>query len=409
MAENAELPRDEIRAALIAKIRAAWPGGLPETLERDIQLSSVAGLRQRLAVAEYARDMESHEPKEWEPLEPSPLIPEKECELMRRVLSQRTGYERPPHTYVLARDECAGFYDGPAWVPFNLWSVHEFRPQPALVRECATQLIEHDDAESLWGAIAQRHERPDSIAGNLPGVCANAIADWQTLPKRTPTQHKTQREDLARKAKQLATELECFFLARDPDGHELPGLLDFTQLMTDEELTRLDTTIVRMTGLIVNRARRMVGARELDWDEYNDTQNGTAVSHARSDAHLIYELLLMDHDEPDYHYGGVPTLPDMLRRIADQCTWDGDDPPLTRPNGANTERNRFAQAVIRYFWTSYRDVSPNIIARIVSVFFRQGITDNEVSQMISVVKRTPSPAGVEPLGPGGESETSPSK
>lgn len=409
MGKDAELTHDEIRAILIEKIRAAWPGTLPDSLERDIELASIAGLRQRLAVAEVARDMEPHEPKEWEPPEPSPLIPERERELMRRGLNTRTGNENPIHTYVLARDECARFYSGPPWVPFNLWGLHEYRSQHPLITECAAKLIGHPDAEDLWDTIKQRYERPDNIAAQLPVVCANAIADWRTLPKMTPSEYKSQREDLARKARQLATELDRFFLARDPDGQELPGLMDFTQLMTDEELTRFDTAIVRTTGMIVNRARRAAGARELDMYEYDDSQNGTAVSQARMDARLVYELLLKDHEEPDYGYGGVPTLPDMLRRIADQCILDSNDPPLSRPNATNTERNRFAHAVIRYFWTSYQDVSPNIVARVVSIFFAQGITENEVSQMIPKVKQATSALRMAPMGAGIDSEISPAK
>lgn len=408
MGKDAELTHDEIRAILIEKIRAAWPGKLPEELERDIQLSSNAGLRQRLAFAQVAAEMKPHEPKDWEPPEPSPLIPEKERELMRRVLSMRTGNENPLHTYVLARDEGAALYTGPAWVPFNLWQLRDFQGQHPLVNECAAKLIEHPDAASLWTAIAQRYERPDNVAANLPIVCANATADWQTLPKLTPAQYKAQREDLARKAKQLATELERFFLARDPDGQELPGLMDFTQLMDDTELARFDSAIERMAGTIANRARRAAGVRELDWEEYRDNHGGTTPSMARLDAMLIYTLMLKDHDDPDgYRYGGVPTLPDMLRRIADQCIWDADDPPLTRPNAANAERNRFAQATIRYFWSSYHDVSPSIVARIVAIFFAQGITENEVSQMIPKVKLANPPTRMVPLGADAESETSP--
>lgn len=313
------------------------------------------------------------------------------------------------HTYVLARDEGAGIYNGPAWVPFNLWHWREFQPQHPLVSECAAKLIEHPDAESLWTGIALRYERPDNIAVSLPVICANAMAAWQALPKMTPAQYKAQREGLARKAKQLATELERFFLACDPDREQFTGLLDFTQLMTDQELARFHNSIVYTTVVIANRARRSAGVREWDWDEYNDTHGGTARSLAAMDTALIYALLLQDHDDPDDQYGGVPTLPVVLRRIADQCTWSADDAPLTRPNAQNTERNRFAQAVIRYFWTSYRDVSPNLVARIVSIFFAQGITENEVSQMIPKIKRASEPIRLVPLGTDDESETSHTK
>lgn len=408
-----ELERDEIRAALIAKIKKVWPRDLPEVIEHDIELGNIATLRKHLAWAETIAGTAQAESGEYRV--PSPRIPERESELMRRVLSRRTGAGLSPHGYVLASDECARFYNGPAWVPFNLWGIYWFEGDGPLAQECAQKLIEHPDAKNLWGTIAQLYERPDNIAANLPIICANAIADWRAMPRDTPSEHKAKREDLGRKAKQLAIELERFFLARDPDENELPGLLDFTQLMSVEERERLDVTIRRMTGTIVNRARKQAGLRMLDWDEYNSIgddaralgyRDSDLYTVARQDARFIYELMLRDHTAPyDYPYGGVPTLPDILRRIGDQFINDGGDPPLSRPNAANTERNRFARAVIKYFWTSYGNVSPNLAARIVSVFFPQGIKDDDVSQMIPRVKA----AYPLPIDPGHPSETSPAK
>lgn len=413
MTDDQELSREEVRDVLIAKITAAFPQfrDNPE-LARAVELGSNDDLRKHLAWAELLATVEPVEPREH--VEPLPLKPDEERELMRRVLTQKTGNHLSAHEYVMARDECEGFYDGPAWVPFNLWSLYRYEGH-STISECAGELINHPDAESLWAAIGQKYERPNNVAGNLPVICANAIADWRAMPRDTPAQHKAKRDDLARKAKQLAIELERFFLARDPDEHELPGLLDFTQLMTDDERERLDVTVRRMTGTIVNRARKSAGLRMLDWDEYNSIgddaralgyRDSDLYTPARQDAHFIYGLMLRDYTKSyDYPYGGVPTLPDMLRRIGERFIADGDNPPLLRPNAANAERNRFARAVIKYFWMSYGDVSPNIAARIVSVFFPQGIKDDDVSQMIPRVKA----AYPLPTDPGHPSEIFPTK
>jgi hypothetical protein len=78
----------------------------------------------------------------------------------------------------------------------------------------------------------------------------------------------------------------------------------------------------------------------------------------------------------------------MLRRIGKKFMSDGENAPLSRPNAVNAERNFFARAVIKFFlWAG--DVSPLIVARIVSIFFEQGITENEVSQMISKMRQSP--------------------
>ncbi len=322
-------------------------------------------------------------------------------ELLAIHLLSSTYTSEEPHTYVLTKDKFGGLYDGPSWVPNNLYHARMYSGNSPLVKECAGKLIDHDDAEGLWAAIANKYERPDNIALKLPDVCAKAIMDWRSIPRETPAQHKAKREDMARKARQLATELERFYVARDPDEHELTGIVDWTQLMDDDELEGLDVEVRRVGATITNRARNYAGLRSLEWEDYNSIGDESRAlgyrdndihTPARRDAHAIYNLMLMDHYAPfDYPNGGIPTLPDMMRRIANKFDADGDDPPLTRPNAANTERNRFAHVIIRYFLTGYQTVipneaSPNIVARIVSVFFSQGITDNEVSQMIPKVR-----------------------
>lgn len=317
--------------------------------------------------------------------EPSPLITGRDAALMRRVLSMRAGTALPPHQYTLASSD--DLYSGPDWLPFNLWQLCEFETFGPIVQRCAQKLARHADAKALWHAIAARYARPDFVAGNLPVVCANAMADWQVQPRLTPSQYKASRARLANHARQLATELERFYLARDEDERENPGLLYFTQLQTDDEGMRFDDAQRYIGFAITNRARRDEGLRAIDWDEYHDDQAGTVHSAAERDVRLIRALTFpLDGGEPIIGYCGVPTLPDMLRRIADKFVADGETAPVARPKAPNTQRNRFAYAVVKYFWTSFGDVSPALVARITSVFFAQGITENEISQLARKVK-----------------------
>lgn len=397
MADEGTMDRDEIRAVLQAKIKAAWPKYVDNpVLARAVELGSNDDLRRYLAQAELLRDTRPEKRKEWH--EPSPRIPADEAELMRLVLMTRTGNELPPHHYVLACDEIHA-YDGPAWVPFNLWGQFKYEGRGPLVSQCARELIESAGAEALWAAIAKKYPRPDWISVNLAVVCADAKANWQAMPRDTPSDFKEGRENLARRAEQLAIELERFYLPRDPDECELPGLLDFAELMTQEELDRFDQAIRLAAMRIANRARKQAGVCGMDWDEYNDIgkearalgyQTADLHTPARQDATEIYQLLQKDHTNynNDHWYGGVPTLPDMMRRIAQKFREDGDMPPLTRPNLANAERNFFTRFLCKYFWTSFGDVSPAIVRDIVSMFYPQGIGENDVSQVVAQVKRS---------------------
>jgi len=389
-----EMSDDEVRNILLAKIARAWPGYLDNPkIARAVELGSNADLRKHLAMAEILRDTPRAEPSEW--VEPSPRIPADEAAMMRRVLTTRTGNELAPHRYVLARDEC-DWYVGPSWVPFNLWRECEYSGYGHLVQECARKLLETAGAEALWGAIAKQYVRPDRVSTSLAVVCADALESWRQMPRDTPSEYKVARDELARRADQLALELERFFLPRDPDKHEWPGLLDFRQLMTEQELDDFDRAIRFATFQINNRAREAADVRRRDWEEYNDIgssarklgyQPHDLYTPARIDAFNVYELLIPDHTRPELPYGGVPTLPQMLRRIAGKFREDGQVPPLSRPNFANAERNFFTRFLCKYFWTSFGDVSPAVVRDIVSMFYSQGIRENDVSQILGGVKR----------------------
>jgi hypothetical protein len=405
MADESKMGREEVRAALLARIEAAWPAykGNAE-IARAIELGSNDDLRKHLACAELLRDTVRAEPTDW--VEPSGDFDEKRP--LGIGLTTRTGNELPSHCYALAKDFISD-YDGPAWVPFNLWSGFKYAGHETLVTEASARLIETPGAEVLWAAIAKRYARPDLVSVNLPAVCANALAKWRDTPRDTPREFRDGRERLARNAEQLAIELERFYLPRDPDDCEFPALLDFAELMTQEELDQFDQAIRITTFRIANRARKQAGARGMDWAEYNDIgeearalgyPDGAIPTPAREDAFEVYGLMQRDHTRPNLPYGGVPTLPDMLRRIAKKFDGDANYPPLSRPNLENAERNFFTRFLCKYFWQSFGDVSPAIVRDIVAIFFPQGIGENEVSQIVAKVKKA------HPLPPDPESSTS---
>lgn len=398
--------KDKERAELLAKIEAAWPHYKqhPE-LVRSVELASNDQLKNHLALAQIIRDTEQAKPRPEIAL--SPRHSDSDRELFRRIHSLRWSLDGG---YTLAHDECGDWYVGPRWVPFNLYSNAEFYGHSPGAQDCARILVQSAGAEKLWGDILSKYGRPhsadtglsarqnnhaDNIAAVLPVVCAEAKAGWALIPPLRPSEYKKQRDELARRAEQLALELERFYLSRDPDDCELPGLFDFRELMTQEELDRFDQAIRITTARIANRARNRAGLPGLDWEEYNDIgEDARALGYGSNDLHTmaridaveVYGLMERDHTQPHLPYGGVPTLPDMLRRIARKFEEDGKCPPIKNPNLANAERNFFTRVLCKYFWTSYGDVSPAIVRDIVTMFYPQSITENDVSQMISKIK-----------------------
>lgn len=380
--------RDTVRVALLAKLEATWPRyrDSPE-LRRRVEAASNAELRKHLAWAELMSETA---------LEPdadtlSPRFSEHERKSFGRI--RHAHWSSVASAYALARDVCS-WYAGPDWTPFNLWQTAEYGS--GLVASCAKVLSSEAGAETLWASIAAKYPRPDAVALTLPMVCAEAKARWRDIPRMTPSKFRANRERLAKHAEQLALELERFYLPRDPDDCEFAGLWDFAELLTQEELDKLDASIRHTTANIANRALERVGHHHMDWDRYNgtgDESQGSGLNGdlppARLDARDVYSLLQRDHVahwQFDYEYVGVPTLPDMLRRIARKFAEDGQDAPLQRPNRPNAERNFFARAVCKYFWQSHACVSPAIVRDIVCMFYPQGIDENEVSQLAARVK-----------------------
>ncbi len=379
--------RETVRAALLAKLEATWARYKenPE-LRRMVDRASNADLRKHLAWAECL----SETALESDADTLSPRYSDDD----RRTFGRMRHARWSPHGmgYSLAANECS-WYRGPDWVPFNLWQTAEYGQ--GSVRDCAEVLCYGTGAEQLWAAIAAKYSRPDGVALSLPMVCAEAKSRWAVTPRDKPSDYREQRETLARHARQLAVELERFFLPRDPDDYEFSGLLDFTELMTVEELACLDHATRLTSHVIGNRALRRAGLRPVAWDEYNDIgdkarelgwRDEDLHAPAREDAMDIYALMQRDHSRPDWPYGGIPPLPDMLRRIAGRFAEDGQDAPIARPNLPNAERNFFARAVCKYFWQSRADISPAIVRDVVCMFYSQGMGENEVSQMAARVK-----------------------
>lgn len=394
--------REQLREALLAKIEAAWPRYKenPE-LARRLELASNDELQRHVVMAQAAAEAIS-----------SPL-PESTEGLPQRDIDPDTGLSRHVHTskwqlhrYTLAKDECGEWYKGPDWLPFNLHSRTSSCGGTNAERACALALANAAGSQKLWRDIESHYSRnvftgepeknPDLIAFTLPSVCASAKANWAGIPRLTPKKFKEHRAELGHRAEQLALELERFYLPRDPDDFEYPGLLDFMELLNEEECARLDQAIRVTTLRIANRALEQAGSRRLDWDEYNDIgkeardlgyQIGDVLPPARQDAIAIYQLLVRDHtSQYSSNYGGVPTLPDMLRRIAASFRADGDLPPIKNPNQGTAERSFFARALCKYFWTSFGNVSPAIVRDLVSIFYPESITEGAVSQIIRKVK-----------------------
>jgi len=295
-------------------------------------------------------------------------------------MTSKNGDAPAIHTYVLAKDMCTNpTYNGPNWAPFNLWQQCECDapgPNPARTRECAKTLLYCATARELWALIAERYDRPDNIAAALPVRCAEYLDHWQATPKVTPSEHREARVMLKRHAEQLAIELARFF---DRWDYEDPGEINFTQLLTEPEQETMYERIRQHNHGLRNAALKDAGVGTRNYADYvgefdpNRPISPWNPSPAANDTGDTLGLIL----------DTVPTLPDMMRRIAKLFEEDGQVAPLQRPGADNAERNFFVRNLIRYFLREHGSMSPTIVARITSMFFAQGITDNEVSKQVA--------------------------
>lgn len=165
-----ELPdAEKVRADLVAKIKIAAPRAVQNrALARALELGNIDELRRHLAWAQILAEIGSNDDDPDEYLPPDPRLSTEELETRVRVLRTKTGNEQHPHSYVLAVDEwkwADGLYDGPRWVPFNLWEL--YRAGQPIISDCARKLIYGANAQALWTTIAERFERPDNIVAQL--------------------------------------------------------------------------------------------------------------------------------------------------------------------------------------------------------------------------------------------------
>jgi hypothetical protein len=414
MEDDKKLSEEEIRAALIAKITAAWPDWQNnDDLSKSIDLASNDDLRKYLALAEVAREIAaglqpvsggiSDERRQSSasdandaasPTKSPNSNEQPQYVAIGSVNGKGFSEEDPTHTYVFAIDYDLG-YTGPRWIPFNLFSQAQgygFGSRNSSIHlsgACARKLIDAAGAESLWAAIGKQYRGkglPDYIAETLPARCAEYLHRWQAIPKLTPGEYREKRESLARRAEQLAKEVDIFYA----DAHIEDGEgFSFMRLLSEEEKSDAYTRIRYHNHVLRNSALKDAGVRGKDWNEYSSDFDPSCPlsawnpSPAASDAAHTWEIIDVI----------VPALPEMLNRLAMAFRADADKAPLSRPNIANAERNYFTRELCAYFWRECGDASPSIIADIVNIFFAQGISENEVSQIIRKVKSThPLPA-----------------
>lgn len=302
--------------------------------------------------------------------------------------------------FLLARDMYPrDDFAGPDWVPFNLWSMYE--PPHASTFKIAETLIFTPGAKEIWGAIEQSYDHPNNIATQLPLRILETQEEWRLLSKRKPSDHLSHFLRLKASATALASEVERI---EELETRETGEQFDFTRLYNEIEKKIVYQNVrvynLRLRNMIAMEAKGrkrgykpgdfvgVVGVK--DWAEYNapddpsKAESPTNLSLAGRDARPLFELLCGDEDDWP---GIVPKVANMLRRLASYFDHESRNPPLKRPVFANAQRNHFARGLCRFFVESFGSASPSIISRIVCLFHEQGITENEVSQMIKKMPR----------------------
>lgn len=281
------------------------------------------------------------------------------------------------HKYTLAKDH-APWYEGPDWLPFNLWQLRESpiienAEIATLISDCAA-ILSKPESRPIWEAIAAKYEYPDNLSLELPIRCAEFRYHWRHTPKRTPSEHKAHCQGLKRHADILAVELARFFTGMDPiemgdvDTRHSPN---FTQLLSEEEQDAMQKKIDWHHFCVAQAALSSVGSSVvLDFNEFRE-------GLGRSASADLWGLLIMDDKESP---GIIPDLAEITRRIGLLFSEGQNAAPIERPNSANAERNYFVRRLLMYFESATGEVSPALVAKIVSMFYEEAISDNEVQQ-----------------------------
>jgi len=284
--------------------------------------------------------------------------------------------------YLLAKDEVAN-YSGPDWAPMSLWAYANGlweSPQPGTA-DCARVLLESARAHDLWIALANRYDNPNRWASVIPSKCAEYMEAWRNLPKRTPSQHRDFYEELARRATQLSVEVARVFSEgyEDPEPGD-PELVPVTilTLLSPDEIKRAQ---VRMCEYNYQMQKRGASIGLSD-DELRKEYE--ASEWWRIDNQAMFDLWLFgDINGP----GITPSLPEILNRVGRLLAIQAAEPILSKPFGENAERNYFTRRIVGMFEGEFAPVYPAIVARIVSMFYPQGISEGEVQQLRRVTAR----------------------
>ena len=303
-------------------------------------------------------------------------------------------------TYLLAKVMYRpGEYDGPDWVPFNLWQATHYAPSDKF----ANRLIYSPGARELWALIGEVYDRPNNVATELPMRCAEAEQEWILASKLPPAKHRDHMLRLKASALAIAAEIDMIETRERPATGER---FDFMRLYDEAEKAivyqnvRVHNLRLRNTVLLEAQGRKLgykpgdvsATVSRTEYEEYNKpadwhkNPNLADGSLATCDASYTWSLLLGDEDG---FPGIVPGLGSQLRRLAAYFSNEAGAPPMQRPAFENAERNYFSKRICSYFQTSFGHVSPTIVARVVSLFFAQGITDNEVSKQIAKLASAP--------------------
>ncbi len=297
------------------------------------------------------------------------------------------------NTLLLAKD----FYDsgdflGPEWVPFSLWQRHD--------TNTGSVLIDSPGAKELWEAIERTFEFPNDVAISLPMEISHAKELWGLISKRNPAAHRDHYMELKARAESMAREIDRFEAL---EMYTTGERFDFMRLYDDDEKEIVYQNVwrhnlrMRNTGAMEVEGRRLGykagdfqgGSFPVSWTEYTTLENpqeqASPLNHslASREAGQLWELLVGD----DMEWPGiVPSVSPLLRRLAGFFEIEANSPALQRPAIENAERNYVTRHLCQYFQASFGIAPPSIISRIICMFYPQGITENEVSQMARRIK-----------------------
>jgi len=297
--------------------------------------------------------------------------------------------------YLLARDMETNF-TGPAWVPFSLWNfVGGYGDDRQ--KEIARVLIYSPGVEEIWKTAEKMYEHPNSLAVALPLEIRGIFEHWERLDKAKPSDFRTKYLRLKANALALATEISRINELQDMLTGEQ---LDFMSLYSPEQRDLIYRNVRLHNLRLRRRAVEEEEGKELgfglgdmpgrvslaDWEAYNKPANDphspeSPINHSVASTESIETWGLLTGDADEWP-GIFPPLSDLLKRLADYFDRESDDAPLKRPAMANAKRNFVARRLCFWFRDSCGFASPALIAKFVCLFFEQGISDDEVSQMI---------------------------